>query len=76
MPARPKIRVSGPGWSEYPEDLDFERARLLPFCRDILIAVEGRVVNSFEELEGLADQAPFSGLEFLNITLLPIMVGG
>jgi hypothetical protein len=28
MQKRPRIRVTGPGWSEYPEALDFERARL------------------------------------------------
>jgi hypothetical protein len=73
---RPKIKVIGPGWSERREPLDFDEARLLPFCQDILISVEGRVVASFAELEQMAVQKPYQSRDYLEITLLPIMVGG
>jgi hypothetical protein len=76
MERKPKIKVIGPGWSDYAEPLDFDQARLLPFCQDILISLDDQVVASFEELESLASREPYSQKAILEITLLPIMVGG
>ncbi len=76
MEKRPKIRVSGPGWGECGELLDIEAARVLPFSPDILVSVEGQVVSSFAELKRLARRKPYKDLDHLEVTLLPIMVGG
>jgi hypothetical protein len=76
MDKRPKIKVVGPGWSDRQEPMDFECAKLLPFSREIIISAEDKVISSFEELEHLATLEPFKDREYLEIILLPVIVGG
>ena len=40
------------------------------------VLVEGQMVNSYEELVELASQDKYKNKEFLEVTLLPIIVGG
>ncbi len=76
MDTKPKLKVSGLGWESAGEIRDFEAAKLFPYGGGALIAVEGQVINSYEELEKLAEQEPYKYKEFLEVIFLPIIVGG
>jgi hypothetical protein len=76
MENRPKLQVSGLGWDSGGETRNFEEARLFPYGGGALIAVEGQVINSYEELVKLADQEPYKYKEYLEVIFLPIIVGG
>jgi hypothetical protein len=76
MVNKPKLKVSGLGWDFDGEVLEFEQARLFPYDGGALIAAEGIVITSYEELEKIAEIEPYKDKPFLEIIFLPIMVGG
>jgi hypothetical protein len=72
----PKLKISGLGWGESGELYDFERAQYLPFDRDMVITADNNIIHSYEDLVELSKSEPFRTREFLEITFLPIIVGG
>lgn len=73
---KPKLKISGLGWDSDGELLEFEQAKLFPYGGGALIAVEGNVLNSYEELEKLAEKEPYKYKQYLEVIFLPIIVGG
>ena len=76
MTKLPKLEVKGLGWDVSEQIRDFEQAKCLPFGHNIIIVVEGQVIGSYEELVQLATQHRYKDKEFLQVTFLPIIVGG
>jgi hypothetical protein len=48
----------------------------LAFTEDLIVTLEGQVVNSFEEIKRLAESPGYRDKEFLEIVFLPVIVGG
>ena len=78
MPKLPKLKLKKPFGYPFEEVRDFEQARyfLFSYGNDAIVAVEGQVVNSYEELLQLASQEPYKDKESLEVVLLPAVVGG
>ena len=58
------------------EILEFEQAPYFIFKYDVIIAVEGEVIKSYEELVQLASQDKYRDREFLDVQLETIIGGG
>ena len=76
MVNKPRLKVSGLGWDFDGEVLEFEQARLFPYDGGALIAAEGLVISSYDDLEKMVEIEPYKNKSFLEIIFLPIMVGG
>jgi hypothetical protein len=61
---------------ELPVLADFDAGKTLPYNKGLIIAVEGRMVSSFEELKDLVEKYHYRDKEYLNVALLPIVLGG
>jgi hypothetical protein len=72
----PKLKVSGLGWDETGKLIDFQHARYFPFSQDLIITVDGQVVDSFEEMVRLAERGIFLDKPCLEVVFLPVIVGG
>jgi hypothetical protein len=72
----PKLKVTGLGWEDSHELQDFEKAKYFPFCEDLIIAVEGQVVNSYEDLVAMVKNEPYKSMPQLEVVFLPVIVGG
>ena len=72
----PKLKVSGLGWDQGDELLDFQQARYFPFSQDLIITLDGQVVNSYEEMTLLAASRPYQHKPCLEVVFLPVIVGG
>ncbi len=77
MSESPKLRVKR-SWNPVEETYDLEQARHLLFNRgsDMLVIVEGQMVNSYEELVQLAAQAPYKDQESLEVVMTPLWPAG
>jgi hypothetical protein len=75
MTKLPKLRIQTDP-SEPAVVEDFEQAANLPYNRGLIIAVEGHMVSSFEELKNLLEKHQYWDKEYLNVSLLPIVLGG
>lgn len=73
---KPKLKVSGLGWDFDGGFLEFEQARLFPYGGGALISVEGKVIESYEDLENMIKKEPYKHQPFLEVIFLPIIVGG
>ena len=73
---KPKLKVCGLGWDFDGEVFDFEQARLFPYGGGVLIAAEGIVVGSYEDLEKIVETEPCKHKPSLDIIFLPIIHGG
>ena len=69
----PKLKVKSISGEEI---RDFEQGKYLPFCDYVLILVEGKVINSYEEFVQLVAQDRYKDKEFLEVTLMPLVMGG
>ncbi len=58
------------------EILDFEQAPYFLFNYDVLVAVEGEVMRSYEELVQLASQDRYKDRDFLEVRVETIIGGG
>ena len=58
------------------EFLDFEQAPYFLFNYDVIVAVEGEVIKSYEELVKLASRDRFKDREFLDVQIETIIAGG
>jgi hypothetical protein len=72
----PELKVSGLGWDDTGKLIDFQQARYFPFSQDLIITVDGLVVDSFEEMVSLAARGTFLGKPCLEVLILPVIVGG
>ncbi len=77
MSESPKLKVKR-SWNPVEETHDLEQARHLLFSRgsDMLVIVEGQMVNSYEELVQLAAQAPYKDKESLEVVMTPLWPAG
>ena len=77
MPGLPKLRVKNPYWDVAEEIRDFEQGKYLPFSAEsVSVVVEGQIVSSYEELLRLASEKPYRDKDFLEVTLIEVVVGG
>jgi hypothetical protein len=77
MPRFPKLKVTH--WVDgqpSQEILDFEQAPYFLFNYDVLVAVEGEVMHSYEELVQLASQDHYKDRDFLEVRVETIIGGG
>ena len=58
------------------EILEFEQAPDFLFKYDVIVAVEGEVIKSFEELIQLASQDRYKDREYLEVQMETIIAGG
>jgi hypothetical protein len=77
MPGLPKIKLEQPLYP-FEEMRDFKEAQyfLFSYGADAMIVVEGQVINSYEEFVQLAAQDCYKDREFLEVVLLPTLIGG
>ena len=77
MPKLPKLKVKRT-WNPVEETHDLEQARNLLFNRgtDMLVIVEGQMVNSYEELVQLAAQDAYKDKESLEVVMTPLWPAG
>ncbi len=74
MSKLPKLRIKMP--HGYDEIYSFEKAKTLFFDWEVMVVVEGQMINSFEDLVKLAGQNPYKNKESLEVTLIPFIAGG
>lgn len=77
MPRFPKLKVTH--WVDgrpSEEILDFEQAPYFLFHYDMIVAVEGEVIHTYEDLVKLASQARHRDKEVLEVKLETILGGG
>ena len=72
----PKLKVDGLGWDVSKEICDFEQAKYFPYTEELVIVAEGHVIQSYEDLVRLIDEGRFKDKELLEVSFLPIIVGG
>ena len=73
----PKLKVDGLGWDVGRDSCEFDQARYFPFNQpDLVIVAEGQVIRSYEDLLQLAKVDEHKDKEFLEVSFLPIIVGG
>ena len=72
----PKLKIKGLGWEADGEVWDFEQARYLPFGENVVVAAEGQVVSSYEDILAMTEMDQHRNKSVFCITLLPLMVGG
>jgi len=72
----PKLKIVSLGWDPTEQIIDFEQGRYLPYeNRDLLIVAGDRLIRSFDDLCKLSEEC-FSGQAYIDIKLLPTIVGG
>jgi hypothetical protein len=78
MSKLPKLKVKKPFGYPFEEIRNFEEAQyfLFNYGDNAIVIVEGKVINSYEELVQLAAQASYKDKEFLEVELLPAVIGG
>ena len=77
MPRFPKLKVTH--WVDgrpSQEILEFEQAPYFLFHYDMIVAVEGEVIHSYEDLVQLASQVRHKDKEFLEVELETVLGGG
>jgi hypothetical protein len=72
----PKLKVSGLGWDEVGKLIDFQQACYFPFSQDLIITVDGQVVDSYEAMVHLAGAGTWLDKPYLEVVFLPVIVGG
>ena len=77
MAKLPKLKVKLP-FGDASEDIcEVEQAKYrFSYSGEVLVVVEGQVVNSHEELVELASRDDYQDKEFLEVELLPALMGG
>jgi hypothetical protein len=75
METLPKIKIKKLE-SDNIEILDFEQAKDFPYRKGQIIAVEGHLVSSYEDILALVEKNQLKTKEYLNVQLFPIFLGG
>jgi hypothetical protein len=76
MDKLPKLKVKKDAWKNTFEVQEFEQAKDFPYGAEIIIAVEGRQVSSYEEILKLVGQDRFKNKKCLEVLFLPLIIGG
>ncbi len=77
MSKLPKLKIRLPFGNPSEDICDLEQAKYrFTYGGEIIVVVEGQVVNSYEQLVQLAAQDAYKDREFLEVELLPAIVGG
>ena len=77
MSKLPKLKVKLPFGYPNEDICELEQSKYrFSYGGEVLVVVEGQVVNSYEELVQLVKQEDYKNKEFLEVTLLPAIVGG
>jgi hypothetical protein len=71
----PKLRIKKDP-SEPAVIEDFDQAAYLPYNQGVIIVVEGHMVSSLEELKSLIEKCQYWDKDYLNVNLMPIVIGG
>ena len=58
------------------EMIDFEQAPHFLFNYDVIVAVEGEVIRTYEELVQLANRDRFKDRDFLEVQMETVITGG
>ncbi len=58
------------------EMIDFEQAPYFLFNYDVIVAVEGEVIRTYEELVQLASRERFRDRDFLEVQMETVIAGG
>ena len=78
MSKLPRLKLRKPYSHPFEEIRDFEQARyfLFGYGDSAIVQVEGQVINSYDELVQLAAQDCNKDKDFLEVLLLPAVLGG
>jgi hypothetical protein len=77
MSEYPKLKVTHLIDGQRSEEMiHFEQAPYFLFNYDVIVAVEGEVIRSYEELVQLASRECFRGKDFLEVQMETIIAGG
>ena len=77
MSGFPKLKVTHLIDGQRSEEMiDFEQAPHFLFNYDVIVAVEGEVVRTYEELVQLATRDRFKGRDFLEVQMETVIAGG
>jgi hypothetical protein len=76
MSELPKLRVKKNAWEENFEVMDFEQAQKFPFNEEVIISVEGEQICSYECLLEFAADEKQKGKQYLEVMILPMILGG
>ena len=58
------------------EIIEFEQAPHFLFNYDVIVAVEGKVIRSYDELAELASQERYRDRDFLDVQMETVIAGG
>jgi len=73
----PKLKVTHLIDGQRSEEIfDFEQAPHFLFNYDVIVAVEGEVVRTYEELVQLATRDNFKDRDFLEVQMETVIAGG
>jgi hypothetical protein len=73
----PKLRVTHLIDGQRSEEMiDFEQAPHFLFNYDVIVAVEGEVIRTYEELVQLASRDHFKDRDFLEVQMETVIAGG
>ena len=72
----PKLKISGLGWESGGELRDLEDARYFAFTEDLIVTLEGQVVNSYDDIQRIAASEGMQDKDYLELTFLPFIAGG
>ena len=73
----PKLRVTHSIDGQLSQELlDFEQAPHFLFHYDVIVAVEGEVIKSYEELIEIASRDRYRDREVLDVQLETVIAGG
>jgi hypothetical protein len=77
MSGFPKLKVTHIIDGQRSEEMiDFEQAPQMLFNYDVIVAVEGEVIRTYEELVQMASQDRFKDREFLEVQMETVIAGG
>ncbi len=79
MPKPPKLRVRSLlyGESEKTQLCSLDQLKEhFASESDIMVVVEGQIINSYDELNQLLAKGQFKNKELLEVVLLPVLEGG
>jgi hypothetical protein len=73
----PKLKVTHWIDGQRSQDiLDFEQAPYFLFNYDVIVAVEGEVIKSYEELVQVASRESFRNRDFIDVQIETVISGG
>ena len=78
MSKLPKLKIKNSFGNPSDDICELEQAkhRFFNHPQDILFLVEAQVVSTYEELVKLANRDDYKDREFLQVELLPSLIGG